>query len=369
MSEAIAVHRVQTTRDLEQLAPAWTDLLARCKYRDLFMTHGWITTWFHEFAPERERFVLRFIQGGKDIGIAPLRRSWTRWHGLPLRQIGFPLNGCSLQADLIFPERQEELLRALVGYLEEHAGSWDVVLLDGICADSGNLPALQAALPGSTLRASKPVTWESLVLPIAGGWEEFLAGRPRWLRKNLRVGARRLEGLGQVTRRCYSRPEHMELAMSAILDLERQSWKIRGGEAISRETGYVDFFRGLARAFSPQGAFQVRLIEVDGKPIAGNLVLEHDGTIYGTKTWYDERFAKVSPGRAVFRYMVEDVWNSGAREIYLDRRTAAYEQWTSRARRYHTIRLYNRRLYSRQLGWLRERLSRLRGSAPAPEDA
>lgn len=156
--------------------------------------------------------------------------------------------------------------------------------------------------------------------------------------------------------------------MLAILDLERRSWKIRGGEAISREKGYVDFFRGLARVFSPLGAFQVRLIEIDGEVIAGNLVLEHDGTVYGTKTWYDERFAEVSPGRAVFHYMVEDVWNSGAREIYLDRRTAFYEQWTSKTRRYHTISLYNRRLYSRQVRWLKEWLSRRRGSSPTPED-
>lgn len=369
MSGAVVVQTVPTLQGLKELEPAWNALLERCAYCDLYMTHRWITTWFHQFGRDGELFVLRFLRDGKDVGIAPLRRSRIRWRGLPLRQIGFPLNGCSQQGDLIVPEDREQVFRAFARHLEEEAGSWDVVHLDGISDESGSLPALMAALEGSSVRATRPITWESLVLRIDGTWEEFLAGRPRWLRKNLRVGARRLERLGQVTRRCYTLPEEMDQAFSVLLDLEPRSWKYRAGEAISLEKGYVEFFRESARVFAPQGAFQVRTIEIDGQAIAGNLVVLHNGTVHGIKTWYDERFAEASPGRAVFHYMAQDLWDSGVREIHLDRRTAFYEQWTSETRSYHTVSLYNRRLYSRLLRWLKERRGKLRRSSREPEES
>jgi CelD/BcsL family acetyltransferase involved in cellulose biosynthesis len=365
---SIQVDSIVTPQELASLEAVWGRLLEQCPYRNVFMTHPWFMTWWRHFGEGRRLQVLRFSRAGQVVGLAPLVAERTRLRYFPVRQIGFPLNGCSLQSDLIFPEHREEVFRAFVGHLERTARDWDVVFLDGISAGSSNVEMLQRAMAGRSLSLASPTTWDCLVLPVRGDWASYQASLPANLRKNLRVSDKRLQSLGKVTYRRFDRPEEMDEAFAVLVGLERRSWKYTEGQAITRNNGFVDFFRDLATLFSPGRNFQVRVIEVDGEAIAVIFVVVDAGTVYALKSWYDQRHSHASPGRAVFHYMVEDVWDSGVSEIYLDRRTFFCGRYTRETRRYHTLRLFNSRYYSAGIGWLRK-LSRSAGKARAPVDA
>ena len=365
----VRVDRITAPHELAPLEEVWGRLLEQCPYRNLFLSHRWFTTWWKHFGAGRQLQVLRFSLDDRVVGLAPLLLERTRLRHLPVRQLGFARNGCSLQADLIFPEHREEVFRAFVAHMECTAGEWDVLFLDGISAASGNLEMLRRALDGRSLSLGPPTTWDCLVLPVRGEWDAYQQGLPRNLRKNLRVCERRLLDLGTVAYRRFDRPEEMDEAFHILLQLERRSWKYDEGQAISRSEGFVDFFRDLASQFSHRGNFQVRVIEVNGEAVSGNFVVVDAGTVYGLKTWYDQRFSEASPGRAAFHYLVRDVWDSGVSEIFLDRRTFFYEQWTRETRTYHTLRLFNRRFYSAGIRWLRERFTRSAAEAPEAEKA
>ncbi len=365
---SIRVDPIATTEELASLEGPWGDLLERCPDRNVFMTHRWFVTWWKHFGEGRRLQVVRFSLGDRVVGIAPLVLERKRLRYLPVRQLCFPGNGCSLQSDLIFPEHREEVFRAFVGHLERTAKEWDVVFLDGISAGSSNLNLLRRALEGRSLSLAPPMTWDSLVLPVRGDWESYRQGLPQNLRKNLKVSDRRLQDLGEVAYRRFDRPEEMDGAFDILLQLERRSWKYREGQAISRNEGFVDFFRDLAAQFSRRGHFQVRIIEVNGEAVSVIFVVVDAGTVYALKSWYDQRFSEASPGTAVFHYMVRDVWDSGVSEIYLDRKTFSCGQWTRETRRYHTLRLFNRRYYSAGIDWLRKRFSRRTSRTPEPMD-
>lgn len=348
----VRIERISSLEGVIALQKEWEGLLERCPYRDLYLTHEWISLWCRHFAEGKDLHVLLVRDGERLIGIAPLMIAAEKLRGLPLRKLGFLLNGCSVKSNFIVPpEEIEKFFDALVNYFVQIKGRWDLLSLHGISEASALLPSLVHRTGGrSGLPALAPSSWDNAVIPIDRTWEDFIKSRSRHFKKRLKVTERDLNTRGKVTVARYRERFEADLAMDKIFDIEGRSWKATRGETMAARRDYRAFYLDVVKHFAERGAWRAWILEVDGKAVASHFGFLDQGIYYAEKQSYDSDYAIISPGKSVFRVALEDTFREGmAREIDLDSRTGFSEHWADLTRRHYELFLFNRRVYSRFL--------------------
>jgi hypothetical protein len=97
------------------------------------------------------------------------------------------------------------------------------------------------------------------------------------------------------------RPAEVEPALEAFLALERAGWKGRRGTALAVRADEAAFIRAAVAALAARGQIRVALLQRDGQPVAGALVMVSGSRAFYFKTAYDERLARFSPGTLLTR--------------------------------------------------------------------
>jgi CelD/BcsL family acetyltransferase involved in cellulose biosynthesis len=272
---------LHSARDLSDIGVEW-NALARQR-RTPFLTVEWLTAWLAAFGCKPLVLLLRDREGTL-IGGATLERS-----------------------------RGEVRSASNV-----HTGDWDVVARDeaaqrevwrriaDLGAPHGRFAALLAApatagvahevltAAGYGLAVDEDVCSPSLNLPPS--YDELIAGTSRNLRQQVGRRRRALAGEGRLILRTTSGSERLDDDLEAFFRIEASGWKGRAGTAIRNEPRTLRLYRGFARAAAAAGSLRLRLLELDGQLLAGDLSCVFEGAEFLVKTGYDERYSRLSPG-------------------------------------------------------------------------
>ena len=346
---AITVSRVSSIRELEDLREPWDALLRQSPGNHLYLSHDWVCTWWKHFGGDRRLFTLVFRRNGRILGIAPLLIERGRRRGLPVRQIGLLINGCSQQSGLIVPAQKRDVFRAFVRHLQDCAGEWDLVDLNGIPELTGDLPELEAAVAGSSISAVRRFQFETLSLEYKGRPEVFMKSRTAHFRKRLKSAEKQLRERGAVALRRYASPEELESGFSHLLEVERKSWKLEGGTAILNQPGWLEFYRDAIGIFGRNAGCQIRVIEINGSPVSSMLVVVYDGVVYALRIFIDQSLPRASLGNQMMHFLMTDAWTPEIRAIDFDRRTPFISRWSNRSDVYHGVFLFHGGFYPRLL--------------------
>ena len=123
---------------------------------------------------------------------------------------------------------------------------------------------------------------------------EFVSSKKR---KELRRQFRRLSETGSVSFGMTQEGKALHDQTEAFMALEAKGWKGRQGGAFLNDSRRATFLRAMTRTMEREGKCRIYWLAVDGRMIAGNIVLLAGGdTAYFWKTAYDEEFAFASPG-------------------------------------------------------------------------
>ncbi len=333
-----------TRRDaLPGLREEWEDLLRRDPHRSIFQSFPLCLAWLESAHPEDELRTLIVREDGRPVGCAPMILKRSRLWGRCL---------CSLapRCDFIIPERRGPAIRALVEHWERTAEEWDVILLRDMAAHASSPELLEAAL-GASPRLRPAVEEEAsaeAVLSLAGTWEEYLSTRSRNFRKQLNREMHELESAGSACLRTFRAAAELELGLEILLELERRSEKAARGKLPSPpERACL-----LALARDPSGACrgEVRVLELDRRPIAAALWLEFAGRRYGFLTYYHPEFAELSPGGNLLALTVRDSFADPCpRGLSFVSSAPDLRRWATGECVYRSRRLYNARARSRAL--------------------
>ena len=89
-------------------------------------------------------------------------------------------------------------------------------------------------------------------------------------------------------------------AFEAFLTLEAASWKGRRGTALHNDRAIVAFSREIVARMAAKGRARVLLIRLDGRPVAGLVMLSRAGQGVAWKTAFDADLARYAPGVQAF---------------------------------------------------------------------
>lgn len=276
---AAAQDRLQRL-DPGAVAGAWDRLAERSG--SPFCSLAWLRSWAAAYAPAAQWWGLRDASGG-------LRAA-----------------GCF--------RRTRAGLAAAANVETSH---WDVVAADALSrqrmwrllAAGGHRRLRLEALPDGESRAA--LRW---ILPTAGyavveqpdpanprlalpdRWEDLLAGLSPTLRQQYHRRRRALAATGPLRLRVTTGGPGLERDLETFLRLEASGWKGRRGTALLADPPAAALYRGFAAAAAERGWLRLLLLEVAGRPVAGDLACAFTGTTFMLKTAYDEELAAHSPG-------------------------------------------------------------------------
>lgn len=286
---------------------AWNDLAERAG--NFFASHVWAACWWREWGeghtpqvlcddPADPRVLLPIYVSGRG-----LRQARFIGHG-PADQLG-PVcrpGDAHLAAGLLRRAVRDRTLRA------------DVLLLQ----DMPTSRPWWASLPGSRVRVEQsPV----LRFDHPTTWEAWLAGKSKNFRDQVKQRQRRLEREHQVTFRAATQ-ETLDGDLTHFFRLHSLRW---AGESTLLTDAKQRFLRDVAHEACRRGWLRLRLLELDGRPVAASLGFRFGGDEYFYQGGRDPDLDDRSVGFVLLAHTVRQALESGAHELRLLRGDEPYK--------------------------------------------
>ncbi|WID97837.1 GNAT family N-acetyltransferase [Bosea vestrisii] len=303
MSSAVAVRRLPAGTYGANYAEAFADLCRRAEAPNLHMAPAAIAAAL-SFGIDEDDIVVLAAQAPAEerlLGLWALRRTRSPHTGFArvLEAPLVPLYEIS-SAPVLDREHAGEAVLALVRAIAETPDLPKILKLPLLPMQGNVFAAIESALAatGSTIASFE--RWQRpMLVPEPGDDAE------RYLRRALGQGHkkrmqqhRQLEKAGALVFERH-RGTDAVAALEDFLALEAAGWKGRGGTALARLPQHVAYIREIVRNFAASDGIRIDLLQLDGAPIAGGLLLDLAGQSHFLKIAYDETKARLSPGRAL----------------------------------------------------------------------
>lgn len=298
------------------LVNEWRALCAEGICHQPFYQPEWIQCYVQAFAADQTLLLLTVRRQGKLRAVLPLIEERSTFHGLPVNKLRSASNVHSCRFDIVQGKETDPnaILLALWQQLKQ-LPNWHVIELLDVPCDGNSKTLLDLAQQEGFCTG----VWEMnpgsylTIPPDATTGEQAMVNASPKLRAELRAKKRRLEKLGKLAMHCYEQPDEATLEM--FYRLEASGWKGQAGTAIRNHETTQQFYQTMVAAMSARNILRLYCLELDGKVIAAQLGLLHEGRYFDLKPAYDEAFRRHSPGHILMAEIVHDLASKGAQEI------------------------------------------------------
>ncbi|HRK23992.1 MAG TPA: GNAT family N-acetyltransferase [Beijerinckiaceae bacterium] len=164
--------------------------------------------------------------------------------------------------------------------------------LSQIAADGPIMVAIQRAVAKAGSRITMLARYERAVFATA----KSIPAQLETAGKELRRQSRRLAEQGQLSFGVVDGYADLKAGIEDFLALEASGWKGRAGTSLLNHAETANFARAMLWSAARRGRLKVARLELDGKMIAGGLVLCAGTTGFLWKIAFDETHARFSPG-------------------------------------------------------------------------
>lgn len=295
-----------------------------------FLTYEWLRSWWEAFGSGTMTLLVLRDDGGAVRAGAFCRRKGPR-----LTSTANPESG-----DWDVVAADDSARRDIWRYVLERAPR--SLVLTHLLEDSPSHRVVASELR----RAGYLAAWDrgpfSPCRRLPGTTEELRAGLSRNLRSQIGRRRRTLEKTGRLEIRTTQRggPD-LEEDLKAAFAVEGSGWKGRAGTAILSDPRTEMLYRRFAHLASAQGWLRLRLMRLDGEPIALDFGCSYAGRGFLLKTGFDERFGRLSPGLVLQSAVLEECIEEGLAEYDFLGGPDPYKlRWTDEVRARLTLRAY-----------------------------
>jgi CelD/BcsL family acetyltransferase involved in cellulose biosynthesis len=294
----VALEVIENTARLREFEPEWSRFVARVSPATPFQMPEWLATWWSHFGSGDLR-VMVFRQGAEVAGVLPCFRH--EWNGR--RQLTLVGSRVSDYLDPLFEPQSVAGILEQVGRQLNSWTDWDMCDWQDLSRGTP-LQVLGTALeetPCSALALDQP-------------FEDFLATRPKDLRRNLRRYREKAEAIGCVKFEVSHAAD--DQLMDALIALHRVRWEQMGEPGMIEANRSEAFLREVAKLLASRGALRIFTVRFADRVAAILLALCNKTTIFSYLSAFDPQHESFGFGRELlaqaFRYAHETgyrCWN------------------------------------------------------------
>lgn len=328
------VRLLDPVTELPGLRAEWNGLLGRSRANTPFLTWEWMSLWWRHYGQGLVPFLLACRDGaGRLVGIAPLAISRPRAGGvIPLRRLGF-LGSNEVCSDYLdFPAEpgcEREVVERFLEFILARQSSWDLLSLSSVPESSPTLSVITERARALGMRLHPHEHSTCAYISWNGRWEEFLATRPKSLRRHLRQQMKRLTAEGDVRLSWVEEPAALPSAFERFVAMRRRRWRHRGSFGSEK---FLAFHSDVSRAFLENGWLDLSELRVGERVVAMRYAFRYDGRIFGYLPAFDLDWAKFGVGIMALALCIEQALGAG-REFNLLRGISPHKlRWATGTR-------------------------------------
>lgn len=312
---SLAAEIVSEREALDALRPDWHALARACG--EPMSVPAWLLTFSRELAGVRESpRVVTVRDGDRLVGLAPLCADLER----PRRASGYRLLAGDMPrvTPLALAGREWEVAGAVAGALASAAPRPEAVAFESVPVDLGwplalaeQWPARMRPLVRRYFTMSSPT-----VALAADSFDGWLGSKSSNFRSQMRRMRRRFAEAGGSGR--FSTRETLRDDMAAMMRLHAGRWEGRGDSSIvAGGARLAAAYEAVGHQLLDEGAFRLRMLELDGEPISAQLFTAIGGEAIYLNGGWDERFAQYKPAMLGILDAIEDAFARGDRRMDL----------------------------------------------------
>lgn len=302
--------------DAAAIERAWREVEERASGVLHYQRFEWFASTARLSPPERGPILVAVVErGGHPSAVLGLRLARGRL-GFPrileLLRDDHPMADWTAESG-VGGEQAVDLVR---GLRRDPGVSWDVLTLSKLPEESTLLLGLRGA-PVDHLDWRWTDHRHRIDLP--GSWAELEERLPRKLRRDLRVGLRRLqEELGDPRfSSCSGTSPEVVLAARRFAELESSGWKAgAGGGILGSDRGW-QVFQDRVATLGRLGVLRLNFLEAGDQLVAAQFCAVEQGEAFFLKTGYAERHSRAGPGHLHLEWLARWGIDSGLRRIDL----------------------------------------------------
>jgi len=339
----VSISVVTEPRQWLTLQSDWEALLSETVDSNVFQSFDYLWQWWKYLGIWHDLRVIVITRGDSVIGVVPMMMEHFSIYGKTVRKLMFISAPMEMsRPKLIFGSNDGDCTPAFFEYLERSEKDWDIIDIDEQIA-GGQADDIRAELDKRNYLVAESETLCPYV-EIASDWKSFMAGRPRKMRSNINRLRRRGAELGDLDIRLVDQWPTLQCAMDDYCDIESRSWKASKSLDIASDKGDFYFYSGLAEAFGRHGNFELRILECEGKSIAGTFGIRKNGVFQSLKIAHDLDYGKYSPGTLLESYELEQLFATDLKLYeFMGSFLANKLRWTSTVHKTANLHIYQRR--------------------------
>jgi CelD/BcsL family acetyltransferase involved in cellulose biosynthesis len=317
---------IRTFGELERLAPEWDELHRAVCCRNPFAGSTWPAMWARHFLDERDLYVITVRKGGLKA-VVPMyveRRAAGRIRDLRLMATAHHVRLLELPQALVDPTLQRRLFRSAI---ETACGCPERWMWLEMCLGHEHgwfepqwIPEAERAAGSFVIHKG---TRACVVMDLPPDQKTFLSQLKRNARESVRRSHNRLSRAGAWEVEAVSTgasPSDIEVALDTIARLHRERVALAGKVAHSdylKEPGTRTYLGDVAAWEVPRGGMDLRILRLDGVPIAGLVTLRSNDSIYISLSGLEPAKWDLGPVTALLASAMSDAIDAGARHVNL----------------------------------------------------
>lgn len=313
---------VRETSALEPLWPSWDTLAVDA--RTPFGAPAWALAWWRHLAPDDASLAVVTVHAGDDlIGLAPFYSS----RRLGVTELRLLSGGLASRIGIVAaPGREREVAKAMVQALASADPTPNIVRWEAVDAASPWPEWMSEDWPGGRDHHLRNEVERSapLLRLSQGSYEEWLAGKSRNFRSQMRRKRRALEEKGAIFR--HADHSSLERDLDAFARLHFARWEGRGGSRAVDE-GTMAMLEEAGESLAGAGRFRLWMIDgPDGETISAQVFVAAGGEVAYWNGGFDERWGEHSPGVVAILAAIEDAFERGDDLMDLGGGEAGYKE-------------------------------------------
>jgi CelD/BcsL family acetyltransferase involved in cellulose biosynthesis len=364
ISSDVQADVVAHSADISAFEPLWRELFSQTSSEPSTSFEWSAAMLQHHLEPEDRFFLFLLARAGKAIGLVPLVSRPTQVLGQRLTTLSPLSERYNTHGGLLARGLDARAIEVLILGIQRLETHWDIFRMSKLLEGTAVPSLLQSGAKACGLDCSIRYTMPTYFLELPETFETYLASRSPKFRQDIKRATRKLQSAGQIGVTILCGEHDFDELYEAMLAVERASWKQAHGTAITAVPRQTGFYRTMGRSAAAAGRLDLRVLTLDGTPIAHNLGYIQNGCYYYLKTSYDERRQALSPAMFLRAHLVESLIDRGVR--FMDFHGEPYEwerRWTDTYRWHTSLTIYNNTLKGRAVR-LMNRLRRDSGKRP-----
>ena len=343
---------VATTADLERLGAEWDDLFRRANPENIFLSFGWMSTWWKHFGKGQLAVIAVRDSAGRLVAVAPFYIA--RLAGVGARRLGFLADervGSDYLNVLADPACEAAALEAIARQVFAHRRCWDYIELCDT-ADAPLVAALSAKLASRGMREFTTTRRICRYIPLPPTFEKYLAGLHAHLRANYRRRWRTLQREHQAECVAVSGAAALERHFPALIALHRLRFEQREANSAFLAPGVPEFDAEAMRVLAQQGFVRLFLLKARGESVAALYGFSVGRTFQFYQCGMHPGWVRYGLGQVLIGNAIEQAIATGHSTFDFLRGDESYKSgWANCARENTTLRFFDQRPASVAARW------------------